>query len=757
MTAPLDLDAMRKRAYGGSIPGVTGGVPGVSIGVPSLPSIPGPTDTTAPITTGVPLGLGDPSIPFSQPTDTWSTQPVRQPTPTTTPSTGSGTPLEANPMATSDPMAFANSPKNPTPSPSPLPPPLPSANPQPPAPLEAPAGYVPGATVDIPGYGSVMFDAQGHPSIDGRMVDANGQPIVAPSMSQEAWIAQNTANSPYHAPATVIQTDAPIAGGTADNAYTFEQLLGLPTIQKDPTATLGSTGVTKQQLIDAGFGHLVGYDDWQSRSVGEFSPMNIDLAPAGSGARQDGYYEGGASTGTYHPANEGAPLGLVNDQYVDQYGRVVDDIENAANGIDPVTHQRLAPLYDQPTVNTSGKNPNGAYLTDGTAPSAPPLATGGAAGGRPGSTPTLPGPTAGVPLPIPLPTTPVTPGVGGGGDARGPVAPVTPVPLPAGGIPLAPSTGAGNPAAASAGAVPAAPAATNASLLGKTITPQNIIDRFGLAQDKFDAFAKSTDPAYQATLRDTNRYNFGAGRGVSGMARNSIGDVATQRTNALDTQRTNFLTDALTGTIEDLYRNIGIEQQQQGFQKDLSDTAFSQGVTSAQLKDALENSGLGRTLATAGFNRDTQAQQFGQAVTSAQLQDALTNSDFGRWLASSGFDRDTQALIFNQAMQKAALNDSLTNSAFGRASAQQQAGYANNPADIMLILSQIFGSQASAAGQAAAGSFANAGNRSGSGGIGSGASDAFTQWLLSQLSKTGTAKPTTTTSGGYTNDYPWAI
>lgn len=334
----------------------------------------------------------------------------------------------------------------------------------------------------------------------------------------------------------------------------------------------------------------------------------------------------------------------------------------------------------------------------------------------------MPGTTPGAPLPPRLPTLPTTGSIGPAGGAGN-----------AGGIPIGPASGAQTPPTTGTtatgaagpttpGPIPIDPATTlppvnpDNSLLSKVITPGNSVDRFKLAQDSFNADVAATDPAYQATLRDTNRYNFGRGRGVSGMATNSIGDIATQREKSLDAMRTNYLNTALTGSIDDMYRNLGIETQQQGFQKSLADTAFD------------------------------------QSVTGAQLNDSLTNSDFGRWLASQGFARDTQAQGFNQAMSKAQLEEFLTNGAYNRASGNQQAGYANNPSDIMMILSQIFGSQSSAAAKAAAESFGNAGRSSGTSSGGGSTTDAFLQWLMSQYKKGGSAPPVTTTDQG---GYPW--
>lgn len=124
---------------------------------------------------------------------------------------------------------------------------------------------------------------------------------------------------------------------------------------------------------------------------------------------------------------------------------------------------------------------------------------------------------------------------------------------------------------------------------GKTIQPGAGVDRFGIAQSRFDDAAKASDPAYQKTLRDATSQAAGAGRLGSGMLRTSLGDAANLRNTQLDSLRSGFLNDALTGSIDDSYKDIGIAQQQQGFQKSQQDTAFDQEVRAQQLDEALRN------------------------------------------------------------------------------------------------------------------------------------------------------------------------
>ena len=125
------------------------------------------------------------------------------------------------------------------------------------------------------------------------------------------------------------------------------------------------------------------------------------------------------------------------------------------------------------------------------------------------------------------------------------------------------------------------------SLLGQTITPDNTVDRVQLAQDALhNTITNVLDPQYQADLRSANRLSFGSGRGVSGLNRTSLGNVQSDYERTKSNLTNNLLNAATTGSIDDLYRNIGIAQQQQGFQRDLLNDAFNQNFQTQQLSDA---------------------------------------------------------------------------------------------------------------------------------------------------------------------------
>lgn len=184
--------------------------------------------------------------------------------------------------------------------------------------------------------------------------------------------------------------------------------------------------------------------------------------------------------------------------------------------------------------------------------------------------------------------------------------------LPAGYVPGVgvPNTTPGGSTAVTSPATPAtAPATTpggtpgvalsqinpDASLLSQQITPSNDIDRTKVFQDSLNSTIKNViDPAYETSARNLNRYNFGAGRGVSGEARTSQGDLADSRERRIADLTAQGTADATRGSIDDMYRNVDELQQERESQRNLSNDAFGQSYANAQLEDALTNSAFNR-------------------------------------------------------------------------------------------------------------------------------------------------------------------
>lgn len=162
------------------------------------------------------------------------------------------------------------------------------------------------------------------------------------------------------------------------------------------------------------------------------------------------------------------------------------------------------------------------------------------------------------------------------------------------------------PLATGGGASPYASVSTNTpgsatDYTNKTITPGAGVDRLALAKSNFENFAQSSEPEFQASLRDASQQAAGGGQIGSGMARGRLGDIGLAHARDLDTARTGFLNDATNGSIEDNYRNIGIAQQQQGFQQGQQENAFGQGITQQQIEEMLRNGSFGRNATMLGM------------------------------------------------------------------------------------------------------------------------------------------------------------
>lgn len=191
--------------------------------------------------------------------------------------------------------------------------------------------------------------------------------------------------------------------------------------------------------------------------------------------------------------------------------------------------------------------------------------------------------------------------LGTGGTASTPTPPTT-SPAPTTSPTLSPSSGPTNsilpPSLASTTANLTAPT-TNPTLTPLTpqnaltnsiISPSSNVNRFDVANTQLqDTINNVLKPQFDANLRDTSRYSFGAGRGVSGMNRTALGNVVTDEGNQEKQLASSFLNPALTGTIQDTLNNANFAAGQQNFEAGQQNTAFNQAVTGQQLSDQ-ENS-----------------------------------------------------------------------------------------------------------------------------------------------------------------------
>jgi len=328
--------------------------------------------------------------------------------------------------------------------------------------------------------------------------------------------------------------------------------------------------LTKEQLIGAGFGHLTGYgDEWMNNRVDQFAPLNINLRPDGSGARNSGYYDNPADTSSgWHEIDRDPAKGiyLKDGIYYDGAGNVIGNITDNASGIDPVSKIPIDPTTGEPTAGGKPLGPSSEIPQV-----IPPIGGGGSGGG--GAT----GGTGGGGV-VPLPGG----GEGGGVDWTGGLPPDW------SNLPdfdtdqLKPDISETDP---------------EHDLRSMEIKPGSLVDRFKLAQQQFGTFADATSSQYEAALRDATRHAAGAGRLGSGMLRTSYGDLANERANALTASRDTLFQEALKGSIQDAQNQFDNYLKEQNFQLGSQGQGFNQAITAAQLQEQLTNGAFQRALA----------------------------------------------------------------------------------------------------------------------------------------------------------------
>lgn len=134
------------------------------------------------------------------------------------------------------------------------------------------------------------------------------------------------------------------------------------------------------------------------------------------------------------------------------------------------------------------------------------------------------------------------------------------------------------------------------SLLGKTLLAGPATDRNAIARDDLSNWDAASEPYFQANLRSANQIAAGKGQGGSGQLRSRLGDVTQQHDLERTTAGKSFLSDALKGSIDDSYKNIGIAQQQQGFQQGQQESAFNQQAIQTQIEEAMRNGDFSRAM-----------------------------------------------------------------------------------------------------------------------------------------------------------------
>lgn len=150
--------------------------------------------------------------------------------------------------------------------------------------------------------------------------------------------------------------------------------------------------------------------------------------------------------------------------------------------------------------------------------------------------------------------------------------PKAPTPPPTAPTPPAPYTNPTSPGVALSATNP------SADLRGQTIGVGPTANREQLASSYLKNYDAATEPYFKRDVRQATSNAAANGQLRSGQLRTSLGDLALNRDIQRDAAGQNFLTNALQGSIDDAYKNVGIAQQQQAFQTGLQGQAFNQAL-----------------------------------------------------------------------------------------------------------------------------------------------------------------------------------
>lgn len=394
---------------------------------------------------------------------------------------------------------------------------------------------------------------------DGRYSVEGGSSGFSPEMAGRIFLDDGTEATAGNLPPGYLLTPEAVQRMKDGFAVNLTKGGGAQYIATDAATNALRNGVGGRGTADGGF---QAYDQNNRPSLNPVSPEAIAAA-----AQRAGQWTG-ASSDQLSDYNRNAVL-----QSLIQQGASPAQLQEA--GYDPSLSTYVAPPSnpdDQIQFPRNGAPPAPSGPMPG--PVLPPPA---------GSPPPAPTPPGSIPAPPPAPPAP-------GSPPPETVAPRTSMSPPLPGV-SAPGTSPS-----------LTPYTADDNLIDKTISRAPGADRFKLAQDQWDAFQKSTNPAYEAELRDANRMAAAGGALGSGGLQEHIGDLASNRATQLDAQRTNLLSKALEDAINDSFGDASLAIGQQGFQAGRSDTAFNQGVQQTQLEEALRSGDFSRALAalTAG-------------------------------------------------------------------------------------------------------------------------------------------------------------
>ena len=504
-----------------------------------------------------------PVSPSSTPPDTASALPIAPPSGTTSALSGiyGSTPTASAqpavpPQSTNDPMAFATSaPTTATDLPATQPPASPTPGTQPVGPTTTPPPNIP-----------TIFDPAG---------PTYGQPTPVPTT----------------APSTPASSSLPSGftlGGAASNNqgnayYNGQQLNGLVADSSSPTGysysfangsiVPGATQDAWQQIIGAENANTLSpqgqtYNMQQTANMPTTDPAiaallndpNYENAVANQQPDQYGNKPGAAQFYSSLPSSpqqafQNTPL------YGDEYSQL------QAGGVPNLPTPQVFPGSGAGPVDALGnpipsQQPQGSQASPSGAnqnfTTYNPMTIAGAPGSAPASstaTPSSSGADTGTPSsPSPSQLNDILSNIG-----------------------ASPSTGGASGGSSGGPGYSLSPTDPNNPLTNQTITPTGT-NFMPQAQQLIAAQQAAEQPQFQADLRDANRYAAGNGQLYSGIENSSLGNIVQNFALGQNAQAQQELYNALGQQNANNYANIGVEQQQQGFQNQQQNQAFNEAL-----------------------------------------------------------------------------------------------------------------------------------------------------------------------------------
>lgn len=215
------------------------------------------------------------------------------------------------------------------------------------------------------------------------------------------------------------------------------------------------------------------------------------------------------------------------------------------------------------------------------------------------------------------------------------------------------------------------------------------VDRFKLAQERFNQSAADSAPAYDFANRVATQRNAAGGRLKSGMLRTDYGNLDLARARDLDSAKTRFLQDALEGTIADQFNKTnalsGLEGQ--AFGQDAS-------LRGEQRTERDASTGLAERNAGRQFDATRAALEMGLGLANNEASHKI--NQYGVAQSGENAIAGQEAGQRNEVRGERGFQKSMSDTAFEQGDRMASAGSAGNPAAALSVLSGQYGADGQA-------------------------------------------------------------